>query len=437
MGTHIIRMPDIGEGIAEAEIAEWFVATGETLREDDPLVAVMTDKATVEIPSPATGKLIWQAGQPGDVIAVGAELVRLEVDGPGNADRAGDAQDDGARSEPAPESDGESNAESAPEPAAGSADEAGAETPSETGSGQSASPDEAADDAPVVPMASPAVRARARQAGLELRDLPATGPRGQITMDDLQAAMDKRTEAQTETGTDQDGGGGVQEIRVIGLRSRIAQRMQAASRVPHFTIIEEVDLTALEALRRRLNDGEGPRLTPLAFIIRAATVALRDQPMLNAHFDDDKGVIRRFDAVHAGIATQTQDGLMVPVLRDAQSRDLQQIAAEIARLASAARDSSATREELTGSTVTITSLGALGALAATPVLNLPEVAIIGVNRIATRPHWTGNGFEPRQMMNLSCSFDHRVIDGWNAAVFVARLKELLEHPALIFLPEGT
>ena len=432
MGTHIIRMPDIGEGIAEAEIAEWLVATGDTLREDDALVAVMTDKATVEIPSPATGKVIWQAGQAGDMIAVGAELVRLEVDGPGNADKADDAQGDGAHSEPAPEADGEPDAETDPESAVEPTSGPAAQTPAGTGAAPDPSPAEDADDAP---MASPAVRARARQAGLELRDLTATGPKGQVTMADLQAAMDKRAEARADRVTDKSGDG-VQEIRVIGLRRRIAQRMQAASRVPHFTIIEEADLTALEALRRRLDDGKGPRLTPLAFIVRAATVALRDQPMLNAHFDEEKGVIRRFDAVHAGIATQTADGLMVPVLRDAQTRDLQQIAAEIARLASAAREASATREELTGSTITITSLGALGALAATPVLNLPEVAIIGVNRIATRPHWTGNGFEPRQMMNLSCSFDHRVIDGWNAAVFVARLKELLEHPALIFLPEG-
>ena len=404
MGTHIIRMPDIGEGIAEAEIAEWLVATGDTLREDDALVAVMTDKATVEIPSPATGKVIWQAGQAGDMIAVGAELVRLEVDGPGNAD--GD----------------DSSGEQAPQPAPDPATEP-AQPPVQA---------EGADDAPTGLMASPAVRARARQAGLDLRDLPATGPKGQITMADLEAAMDE--------GADEGAGGdadGVQEIRVIGLRRRIAERMQAASRVPHFTIIEEADLTALEALRRRLDDGgQGPRLTPLAFIIRAVTAALRDHPMLNAHFDEEKGVIRRFDAVHAGIATQTPDGLMVPVLRDARTRDLRQIAAEIARLASAARDGHAKREELTGSTITITSLGALGALAATPVLNLPEVAIIGVNRIATRPHWTGTGFEPRQMMNLSCSFDHRVIDGWNAAVFVARLKELLEHPALIFLPDA-
>ncbi|HRO16484.1 MAG TPA: dihydrolipoamide acetyltransferase family protein, partial [Paracoccus sp. (in: a-proteobacteria)] len=225
-----------------------------------------------------------------------------------------------------------------------------------------------------------------------------------------------------------------EEIRVIGVRRKIAERMEAASSVPHITIVEEVDATALEDLRTRMNaPGKGPKLNPLPFLARAIVRAVREQPMLNAHYDSAAGLIRRFGAVHIGIAAQTPSGLMVPVLRHAEALDLRTAAAEIARLAAAARDGTAKRDELSGSTITITSLGPLGAIATTPILNMPEVAIVGVNRLAVRPFWNGAAFEPRRMMNLSCSFDHRVIDGWDAAVFVARLKELLETPALMFV----
>lgn len=412
MGVHSIRMPDIGEGIAEAEIAEWLVEIGDTVLEDAPLAAVMTDKATVEIPAPVSGRVLWRAGAPGDVIAVGAELIRLEVEGAGNS----------AEGDPAPP-------ETAPVPPPPSAE---AETPP---AANPAAPTAPVPQAPLRPegerpLAPPSVRARARAAGVDLRLLRGSGPAGRIRHADLDAfiasgGLPAPAGPQPDTSTE--------EIRVIGLRRRIASRMQAAGSVPQITIVEEVDATALEDLRGRMNDEGRGRLTLLPFIARAMARALREQPMLNAHYDAEAGIVRRFGAIHIGIAAQTPDGLVVPVLRHAEAMGLRETGAEIARLAQAAKDGRATREELGGSTVTITSLGPLGALATTPILNLPEVAIVGVNRLALRPFWNGTAFEPRKMMNLSCSFDHRVIDGWDAAVFVARLKTLLEAPALIFV----
>lgn len=417
MGIHAIRMPDIGEGIAEAEIAEWLVAPGQEIREDAPLVAVMTDKATVEIPSPVAGRVLWLGGEPGDVLAVGAELIRLEVEGAGNV----------AASEPA--SAAVQAAVQAPEPA-----------PPPDPAPAAVAPAAAPQARPVPlrpegerPLAPPSVRKRAREAGVDLRQLRGSGPAGRITHDDLQAflaagGLPAPLGPQPDTS--------VEEIRVIGLRRKIAQNMARAAAIPHITIVEEVDATALEDLRARMharmNQGAGERLTPLAFLARALVRVLREQPMLNAHHLAEDGLIRRFGAVHLGIATQTPAGLMVPVLRHAEALSLRETAAGIARLAQAARDGTAKREELTGSTLTVTSLGALGAIATTPILNAPEVAIVGVNRLALRPFWNGSAFEPRKMMNLSCSFDHRVIDGWDAAVFVQRLKGLLEAPALIF-----
>lgn len=415
MGVHSIRMPDIGEGIAEAEIAEWLVEIGDTVLEDAPLAAVMTDKATVEIPAPVSGRVLWRAGAPGDVIAVGAELIRLEVEGAGNSAECDPAPPETA---PAPPPSAEAETPPAAEPAA----------------------NPAAPTAPVPhvplrpegerPLAPPSVRARARAAGVDLRLLRGSGPAGRIRHADLDAfiasgGLPAPAGPQPDTSTE--------EIRVIGLRRKIAARMQAAGSVPQITIVEEVDATALEDLRGRMNDEGRGRLTLLPFIARAMVRALREQPMLNAHYDAEAGIVRRFGAIHIGIAAQTPDGLVVPVLRHAEAMGLRETGAEIARLAQAAKDGRATREELGGSTVTITSLGPLGALATTPILNLPEVAIVGVNRLALRPFWNGTAFEPRKMMNLSCSFDHRVIDGWDAAVFVARLKRLLEAPALIFV----
>lgn len=399
MGTHVIRVPDIGEGIAETEIAEWLVAPGDLVAEDQPLVAVMTDKATVEIPSPVAGRVLSLAAGAGATLAVGAELVRLEVAGAGNLAGAVPAA-------PA--------APSAPPPAAAVA-----------------APPASVPDAR--PLAAPSVRALARERGIDLRHVPGTGPEGRILREDVEAFDPRHPAAPPPQQREE-----VEEVRIIGLRRRIAQRMEEANRVPQITIVEEVDVSALETLRQRLNDraktaADAPKLTLLPFLARALVLAVADQPALNAHYEADAGILRRFAAVHIGIATQTPAGLVVPVLRHAETRSLTATAAEIVRLATAARDGTATRDELSGSTITLTSLGSLGAIATTPLLNVPEVAIVGVNRMALRPVWTGSGVEPRQMMNLSCSFDHRVIDGWDAAVFVRRLKDLLETPALLFL----
>ncbi|MDQ7774523.1 dihydrolipoamide acetyltransferase family protein [Paracoccus aminovorans] len=431
MGIHAIRMPDIGEGIAEAEIAEWLVKPGDVLREDDPMVAVMTDKATVEIPSPVTGTVVWQAGAPGEIIAVGAELIRLEVDGPGNV--AGDAPAAPSRqaeTAPAPEPAHEPppHEPAAAQPKAEPEPEPPPARPAPRATTTTTAPLRAEGEKPI---ASPSVRARAREAGVDLRLVRGSGPAGRIGHQDLDAfiasgGIPAPSGPQPDTS--------VEEIRVIGLRRKIAERMEAANRVPQITIVEEVDATALEDLRARMNaHGKGPKLNPLAFIARSVVRAVHEQPILNAHYDAEASLIRRFGAVHLGIAAQTPSGLMVPVLRHAEALDLRATAAEIARIGAAAKEGTAKRDELTGSTITITSLGPLGAIASTPILNVPEVAIVGVNRLAVRPHWNGAAFEPRKMMNLSCSFDHRVIDGWDAATFVARLKELLETPALIFV----
>ncbi|WP_287883548.1 dihydrolipoamide acetyltransferase family protein [Paracoccus sp. (in: a-proteobacteria)] len=427
MGIHAIRMPDIGEGIAEAEISEWLVKPGDVLREDDPMVAVMTDKATVEIPSPVTGTVVWQAGAPGDVIAVGAELIRLEVDGPGNV--AGDAAPGEAKApepapkaetpaaEPAPEAPPAPKPEPQPEPAPPARPAAAASAPLRPEGER--------------PIASPAVRARAREAGVDLRLVRGSGPAGRIGHEDLDAFIASGGNP-APSGPQPDGS--VEEIRVIGLRRKIAERMQAANSIPQITIVEEIDATAVEDLRGRMNaQGKGVRLTLLPIIARAIVRAVHEQPLMNAHYDAEAQLIRRFGGVHLGIAAQTPNGLMVPVVRHAEALDLRSTAAEISRIGNAAKEGTAKRDELSGSTITITSLGPLGAIASTPILNVPEVAIVGVNRLAVRPFWNGAAFEPRKMMNLSCSFDHRVIDGWDAAVFVARLKELLETPALIFV----
>lgn len=428
MGIHAIRMPDIGEGIAEAEIGEWLVKPGDVLREDDPMVAVMTDKATVEIPSPVTGTVVWQAGEPGQIIAVGAELIRLEVDGPGNvaegaapapAPAANTAKDTG---KPAPQP--EPAAQPEPEPAPAPTTQPAKPAPRATTTAALRAEGEK-------PIASPSVRARAREAGVDLRLVRGSGPAGRIGHEDLDGFIASGG-IPAPSGPQPDDT--VEEIRVIGLRRKIAERMEAANRVPQITIVEEVDATALEDLRARMNaHAKGAKLNPLAFIARAIVRAVQEQPILNAHYDAEAGLIRRFGAVHLGIAAQTPTGLMVPVVRHAEALDLRTTAAEISRVGNAAKEGSAKRDELSGSTITITSLGPLGAIATTPILNVPEVAIVGVNRLAVRPFWNGTAFEPRKMMNLSCSFDHRVVDGWDAAVFVARLKELLETPALIFV----
>ncbi len=415
MSEYVLHMPDVGEGVAEAELVEWHVKPGDPVREDTVLAAVMTDKATVEIPSPVAGVVIWLAAEVGDLVAVKAPLVRIEI-----ADEV---------AEPAPVED---------QPAVEAV-----ETQAPVDSAvEAASPQSASLAAPVAepkskPLAAPAVRHRAEQAGIDLGQVPGTGPDGRITHEDLDRLL--------STGTPPPGTAagltrrtGVEEIRITGMRRKIAEKMAlSVSRIPHITYVEEIDVTAIEDLRTLMNarrKANQPKLTILPFLMRALVKAVDEQPAMNATFDDEAGVITRHRAVHIGIATQTPGGLSVPVVRHAEGRGLWDCATELTRVAEAARSGSAQREELTGSTITISSLGSLGGIVSTPIINHPEVAIIGVNKIATRPVWDGRGqFLPRKMMNLSSSFDHRVIDGWDAATFVQRLKVLLETPALIFI----
>ena len=418
MGQYTIRMPDIGEGIAEAEIAEWLVKMGDMVHEDQALCAVMTDKATVEIPSPVAGKVIWRAADVGEILAVGAEMIRLEIEGESNFVPA-------AALVPVVEAPAPRAAEPSPSrPVV-------AEPPASTAprSVPVSAPLRPDGDRPIAP---PSVRARAKSAGVDLRQVRGSGPMGRISHEDLAQFIATGGRVVVANGPQPDTT--VEDIRIIGMRRRISQNMTTANAIPHITIVEEVDVSALEDLRGRLNaENTGTKLTILPFLALAIVRAVRKQPHLNAHHLPDEELSRRFGAVNIGIATQTPKGLMVPVIRHAEARSLRDMATEIARLAEASRTGSALREDLSGSTITITSLGALGALATTPILNAPEVAIVGVNRMAVRPFWNGSAFEPRRMMNLSCSFDHRVIDGWDAAVFVNRLKTLLEAPAMIFV----
>ncbi len=425
MGTHVIKMPDIGEGIAQVELVEWFVKVGDTITEDQVVADVMTDKATVEIPSPVSGKVLALGGQPGEVMAVGSELIRIEVEGAGNH-QEGAGKASAAEDKPA--------ASPKPEPAK-------VETPAAPAAPAAALSD--ARSAPIVPraanekpLASPAVRKRAWDAGIELRYVHGSGPAGRILHEDLDAFLTQPTRGQSAPNgyaKREDS----EQIPVIGLRRKIAQRMQDAKRrVAHFSYVEEIDVTALEELRQHLNGKFGAsrgKLTLLPFLVRAMVVALRDFPQINATYDDEGQVITRHGAVHVGIATQGDNGLMVPVLRHAEAGSLWSNASEISRLANAARNNKASREELSGSTITLTSLGALGGIVSTPVVNTPEVAIVGVNRMVERPMVVNGQIVVRKMMNLSSSFDHRVVDGMDAAQFIQAVRGLLEQPASLFV----
>ena len=420
MAEHVIRMPDVGEGVAEAELVEWHVKIGDRIREDTVLAAVMTDKATVEIPSPVDGEIVWLGGEIGDVLAVGSDLVRLKISGEDNVAGALVAP---ARKDPTPETMPAAPLEKPPVVAVAVAVPF---RPSAIGAPRRDGEK---------PLAAPAVRLRAREAGADLRQVHGTGPAGRILHEDLDAflaqgpGMGSQTRLQPRSG--------VQDIKITGLRRRIADKMAVShSRIAHITYVEEIDVTGVEELRATLNKAktpDQPRLTLLAFLMRAMVRAIAEQPRLNALFDDEAGIVHQHAGVHIGIAAQTPAGLMVPVVRHAEARDLWGCAAEVTRLAEAAKTGTATREELSGSTITITSLGALGGVVTTPIINHPEVAIVGVNKMMMRPVWNGSAFVPRQMMNLSSSFDHRVIDGFDAAVFVQRIRTLLETPALIFM----
>ncbi|UHS59076.1 dihydrolipoamide acetyltransferase family protein [Agrobacterium vaccinii] len=402
MADYVLTMPDVGEGVAEAEVVEWHVKPGDIVREDMVLAAVMTDKATIEIPSPVSGTVTWMAVEVGDTVAVKAPLVRIALEGSDAADVAvAPAADELVHEEPEVE---------VTEPLSIAKDD----TPS-----------------PNKPLASPAVRHRAMEAGIDLRQVSGTGSTGQITHEDL----DTFSAASKPAGSVEKAA--VEEIKITGLRRKIAEKMAlSVSRIPHITYIEEVDVTNLEDLRSKMNEGrkeDQPRLTILPFLMRALVRTIAEQPGMNATFDDASGTISRYAAVHIGIATQTPSGLTVPVVRHAERRSIWDAATELSRVSDVARGGSAQRDELSGSTITISSLGALGGIASTPVINHPEVAIIGVNKIATRPVWDGSQFVPRKMMNLSSSFDHRIVDGWDAARFIQRTKAFLETPALIFI----
>ena len=396
MGRYVFKLPDVGEGTAEAEIVKWHAAVGDEVREEQLLVEIMTDKATVELVAPVTGRIISRNGEEGTKAAVGSEIVVFEISG----------------------------GEAAPEPeapiVASTKPASRAATP--TAIGRS--------------LASPAVRARAAALGIDLSTVAATGPGGLVLHGDLDAILlsgrpvapspAKPVMAAKEEG--------VEDIRIFGLRRRIAERMQDSKRrIPHFAYVEEVDVTEIEELRRELNAMRGTRshLTVLPFLIRSLISAIVDHPGVNAHFDDEQGVIRRFKSVHAGIATQTARGLLVPVIHHAEAKDVWQLAAEIARLSEAARTGKSSRDELSGSTITVTSLGALGGIMATPIINPPEVAIIGVNKIVERAVVRDHTIIIRKMMNLSSSFDHRIVDGFEAAALIKAVKDCLESPAIL------
>ena len=433
MGIHVIKMPDIGEGIAEVELVAWNVKVGDDVVEDMNLADVMTDKATVEIPSPVHGKVLSLGGKVGEVMAVGAELIRIEVEGTGNVKASAVA----ATPAPAPVPKAAPAlapiVASTPAPALAPVSAPAPVTPAR--SAQKIT--RAAGDKPI---ASPAVRNHAWDLGIDLQHVMGTGTAGRITHEDVEAYAARGLVG----GTGAAGGDpryaqrdDEQQVPVIGLRRKIAQKMQDAKRrIPHFTYVEEIDVTELEALRGKLNQKHGAargKLTLLPFIMRAVVLAVREFPQMNALFDDEAGVVTRHAAVHLGMATQTEAGLMVPVLRHAETLDLWATAAEVARLAANARAGKSARDELSGSTITITSLGALGGIVTTPVINAPEVAIVGVNRVVERPVIRDGLVVARRMMNLSSSFDHRVVDGIHAAEFVQAIRGMLETPATLFV----
>ncbi|WP_321869924.1 dihydrolipoamide acetyltransferase family protein [Burkholderia ubonensis] len=431
MGIHVIKMPDIGEGIAEVELVAWHVEIGQTIKEDQPLADVMTDKAAVEIPSPVSGKVIALGGRIGEMMAVGSELIRLEVEGDGNLKPGADVR------EAAEVAAAAVAAPAAPVAPSADATHAASRAPAEPRRAEHAAPPLAALAPGERPLASPAVRQRAWDMGIELRYVRGTGEAGRILHADLDAYARDGSRAGAQPARGYDERTDETEVPVIGLRRAIARKMQEAKRrIPHFSYVEEIDVTELEALRAELNrrygDARG-RLTPLPLLIRAMVIALRDFPQINARFDDEAGVVTRHGAVHMGVATQTDAGLTVPVLRHAEARDVWSISAEIARLADAVRTNRAQRDELTGSTITISSLGPLGGIVSTPVINHPEVGIVGVNRIVERPMFRDGAVVARKLMNLSSSFDHRVVDGMDAAEFIQAVRALLERPALLFV----
>jgi len=409
MATFSVRLNDVGEGVAEAELIEWQVSEGDVVEEDQVLGVVMTDKAAVEIPSSKLGKVVWLGAKIGDIVAVGAELVRLEIAGDSHQKSSDDPSPANVAPTEAPQSIKPSErTESSPEPIRNKT------KPLEK------------------PLAAPSVRRRAKESGVDLAQVTGTGPGGRILHEDIDGFSTSGEKNKSRTANTQ-----VKQINVVGLRRKIAEKMALAnSRIPHITIVEEVDVNNLEELRHELNEQHATtraKLTLLPFVMKAVVEAVQEQPEINAHFDDEAEIITQHAGVHIGIATQTPLGLLVPVVTHCEVNSLWENADAVGVLAEQARSGDAKRESLSGSTITITSLGPLGAIATTPIINHPEVAIVGINKIAIRPHWDGQQFVPRKKVNISCSFDHRVIDGWDAAIFVQKLKSLLETPALLFV----
>ena len=408
MSEYIFKLPDLGEGTVESEIGEWFIKVGDRIAEEDLVGTMMTDKAAVELSSPVSGTVLKLAGEPGDIVAVGAALVIIDTDGASVETPAAPAAEAAAETAKRPEKQADPVVNEV------------AEEPAETSR----------------VMTSPAIRRRAKEAGIDLTLVPGSGPGGRILRKDFDLYLKARA-----TGTPFSAAATpstqVKEIKIIGLRRIIADRMSAAKReIPHFAYVEEIDITELEALRKHLNEARdaSARLTLLPFLGLALIKALREFPQCNVTHDKNRNLLLQHDAVHLGVATQTPDGLKVPVVKHAEIRSLDDLAAEIQRVTVAARDNSAKKSELSGSTITITSLGKLGGIVSTPVINSPEVAIIGVNKAVERPVVFNGQVAVRLMMNLSSSFDHRFVDGYDAAAMIQRIREMLEYPATIFLP---
>ncbi|MDB6008506.1 MAG: 2-oxoisovalerate dehydrogenase component [Gammaproteobacteria bacterium] len=452
MSQFVFKLPDLGEGTVEAEIVDWRVKPGDQVAEDDVICEVMTEKAAVELPSPVSGRVVSTTGQPGDMVPVGSALIVIETGagaGAATVAGAGGAAGSGARggnvapvaaNRAAPAAAGSNTVASASPVRSVSAASASA-SPVRGSNGAAGVAQVAGDRGRVA--TSPAIRRRAHEAGVDLSKVPGSGPNGRIVREDFDAYVEQHAKGAPEkpaplrARAPASAEGATEEIKVIGIRRLIAQRMSEAKRnIPHFAYVEEMDVTDLEALRRHLNSKHAPgtpSLTYLPFLVLALVRVLKDFPQANAQYDAERGVIIRHRAVHVGVATQTPDGLKVPVVRDAQERSLWDLAAEMRRVSEAARTNKATREELSGSTITVTSLGKLGGIASTPIINAPEVAIIGVNRAVERPVVLNGAITIRRMMNLSSSFDHRFVDGYDAAALIQALKERIEHPATIFI----
>lgn len=438
MTRYVFKMPDLGEGTVEAEIVAWHVKVGDRVEEDQIMAEVMTEKAAVEVPAPVSGKVVSITGGPGDMVRVGAELIVFDTESSAGAEIAAEGADE---VEPAAAMEAAT--------AAPAKSTAVAPAPAQEPLARAATAPRPAQQADVARsgrvMASPATRRRARQAGIDLAAVAGSGPSGRITRQDIDAALSgTAAPASTSTGAGKRPPGhglarrtGTEEIKVIGVRRVIANRLTDAKRnIPHFAYVEEVDVTELESLRQHLNErvpAGGASLTYLPFLIAALARVLEDYPQCNAWFDTERNVVVRHRALHAGVATQTPDGLKVPVVRHAEALTLRELADEIKRVSEAARSGKATREELSGSTITVTSLGKLGGIVSTPIINAPEMGIIGVNKAVERPVVANGAITVRRIMNLSSSFDHRFVDGYDAAAMIQALKDRLEHPATIFI----